>query len=243
MSRRAPREPDKGERDTVVLRTPITLSAAGIAAALALSACGTVQLGAAAVTSSSRISTATVAAEVTDLNTAYHADKAKVQLQFASSQAPQVVLAWLLRFKVRDQMAARYHITVTSAQVQRALASVSAQAKQSGVTVDELAVANGVPPDQVPSLGRYLAIQDAVLARMDGGKLPAGNSALQQLSSRFGTAQCRAAKSLAIRVNPQYGALDYSQLAVVPAPDKLAAAPSPSPTPSATASPQLTPHC
>ena len=68
-----------------------------------------------------------------------------------------------------------------------------------------------------------------------------GNAALAGLSARFGIAQCRAAKSLSIRVNPQYGALDYSQISVVPAPNRLAAAASPSP--SATASPQLTPHC
>jgi peptidyl-prolyl cis-trans isomerase SurA len=227
-----------------VLRTPITLAAVSLAAALTLSACGTVQLGAAAVTSNSRIPTSTVATEVSDLTTAYQADKAKAQLQFAASQTPQVVLGWLLRFKVRDQMAARYHLTVTDAEVQQALASATAQARQSGVTLAQLAVANGVPPDQIQNLGRYLAIQNAVLDRMDGGKLPTGNSALSGLSARFGTAQCRAAKSLAIRVNPQYGALDYSQIAVVPAPDKLAAAAGPaSASPSATSSPQLTPHC
>jgi len=227
-----------------VLRTPITLAAVCLAAALTLSACGTVQLGAAAVTSNSRIPTSTVATEVSDLTTAYQADKAKVQLQFAASQTPQVVLGWLLRFKVRDQMAARYHLTVTDAEVQQALASATAQAQQSGVTLAQLAVANGVPPDQIQNLGRYLAIQNAVLDRMDGGKLPTGNSALSGLSARFGAAQCRAAKSLAIRVNPQYGALDYSQIAVVPAPDKLAAAAgAASPSPSATSSPQLTPHC
>lgn len=227
-----------------MLRTPITLAAVSLAAALTLSACGTVQLGAAAVTSNSRIPTSTVATEVSDLTTAYQADKAKAQLQFAASQTPQVVLGWLLRFKVRDQMAARYHLTVTDAEVQQALASATAQARQSGVTLAQLAVANGVPPDQIQNLGRYLAIQNAVLDRMDGGKLPTGNSALSGLSARFGTAQCRAAKSLAIRVNPQYGALDYSQIAVVPAPDKLAAAAGPaSASPSATSSPQLTPHC
>jgi peptidyl-prolyl cis-trans isomerase SurA len=227
-----------------VLRTPITLAAVSLAAALTLSACGTVQLGAAAVTSNSRIPSSTVASEVSNLTTAYHADQAKVQLQFAASQTPQVVLGWLLRFKVRDQMAARYHLTVSDAEVQQALASATAQAQQSGVTLAQLAVANGVPPDQIQNLGRYLAIQNAVLDRMDGGKLPTGNSALSGLSARFGAAQCRAAKSLAIRVNPQYGALDYSQIAVVPAPDKLAAAAgAASPSPSATSSPQLTPHC
>ena len=229
-----------------MLRTPITLTAAALAAALALSACGTVRLGAAAVTNTSRIPTATVSAEVSNLDAAYKADKAKVQLQFAASQMPQQVLSWLLRFQVREQMAVRNHLTITRADVQQALASASAQAKQSGVTLTDLAVANGVPPDQINELGRYVAIQNQLLNRIDGGKLPTASAALQTLGSQFNTYQCRAAKSLEIQVNPQFGQLDYSQVSVVPAPNKLAAAPrsaSPSPSASPTSSPQLTPAC
>jgi hypothetical protein len=229
-----------------VLRTPITLTAAALAAALALSACGTVRLGAAAVTNTSRIPTATVTAEVRNLDAAYKADKAKVQLQFPASQMPQEVLSWLLRFRVREQMAQRNHLVVTRSQAQQALVSAAAQAKQSGVTLPELAVANGVPPDQLPELGRYVAIQNQLLARLDGGTLPTGSAALQALGKQFNTSQCRAAKSLGIHVNPQFGELDYSQISVVPVSNKLAAAAgtaSPSPSASATPSPQLTPAC
>jgi peptidyl-prolyl cis-trans isomerase SurA len=229
-----------------VLRTPITLTAAALAAALALTACGNVQLGAAAVTHTSRIPTATVSAEVTNLDAAYQADKAKVQLQFPASQMPQQVLSWLVRFRVREQMAARNHLTITRAETQSALASASAQAKQSGVTLTDLAVANGIPPDQINELGRYVAIQNQLLDRLDGGTLPTASAALQTLGNRFNTYQCRAAKSMGIRVNPQFGRLDYSQVSVIPAPPELAAAPhsaSPSPSASPTPSPQLTPAC
>jgi peptidyl-prolyl cis-trans isomerase SurA len=229
-----------------VLRTPITLTAAALAAALALTACGNVQLGAAAVTHTSRIPTATVSAEVNNLDAAYKADKAKVQLQFPASQMPQQVLSWLVRFRVREQMAARNHLTITRAETQSALASASAQAKQSGVTLTDLAVANGIPPDQINELGRYVAIQNQLLDRLDGGTLPTASAALQTLGNQFNTYQCRAAKSMGIRVNPQFGRLDYSQVSVIPAPAKLAAAPhsaSPSPSASPTPSPQLTPAC
>jgi hypothetical protein len=229
-----------------VLRTPITLTAAALAAALALTACGNVQLGAAAVTHTSRVPTATVSAEVSNLDAAYKADKAKVQLQFPASQMPQQVLSWLLRFRVREQMAARNHLTITRAETQSALASASAQAKQSGVTLTDLAVANGIPPDQINELGRYVAIQNQLLDRLDGGTLPTASAALQTLGTQFNTYQCRAAKSMGIRVNPQFGQLDYSQVSVIPAPAKLAAAPhsaSPSPSASPTPSPQLTPAC
>jgi hypothetical protein len=66
------------------------------------------------------------------------------------------------------------------------------------------------------------------------------------LGTTFNQYQCRAAKSMGISVNPQFGELDYNQVSVVPAPPKLAAAPgtaSPSPSASPTASPQLTPAC
>ena len=229
-----------------MLRTPITLTAAALAAALALSACGTVRLGAAAVTNTSRIPTATVSAEVSNLDAAYKAHKAKVQLQFPASQMPQEVLSWLLRFRVREQMASRNHLTITRAETQSALASASAQVKQSRVTLTDLAVANGIPPDQINELGRYVAIQNQLLDRLDGGTLPTASAALQTLGNQFNTYQCRAAKSMGIRVNPQFGRLDYSQVSVIPAPAKLAAAPhsaSPSPSASPTPSPQLTPAC
>ena len=229
-----------------MVRTPITLTAAALAAALALTACGNVQLGAAAVTHTSRIPTATVSAEVNNLDAAYKADKAKVQLQFPASQMPQQVLSWLVRFRVREQMAARNHLTITRAETQSALASASAQAKQSGVTLTDLAVANGIPPDQINELGRYVAIQNQLLDRLDGGTLPTASAALQTLGNQFNTYQCRAAKSMGIRVNPQFGQLDYSQVTVIPAPAKLAAAPhsaSPSPSASPTPTPQLTPAC
>jgi hypothetical protein len=227
-----------------VLRTSITLTAAALAGVLMLSACGSVKLGAAAVSNNQRISAATMTAEVNNLNQAYQAGKPKIQLQFAKSEMPQEVLSWLLRFQVREQMANRYGITVTQTQVQDALNSISAQAKQSGVTARDLAVANGVPPDQLNELGRYVAIQDAVLNRLDGGTLPTANAALETLSTKFDTSQCVAAKSLGIQVNPQYGALDYRSIGVVAAPNKLSALPGkPSPSPTGTAAPQLTPHC
>ena len=132
---------------------------------------------------------------------------------------------------------------------QRALAQINAQVKQGGssATLPELAVANGLPPDLIPDLARYQAIQNAVIARLDGGKLPTQQAALQtSLQAQFNTVQCRASKSLNIKINPQFGMLDYSQLSVVAAPSSLSATP-PSATPSASASasakPQLTPPC
>ncbi len=230
-----------------MLRTPITLTAAALAAALALSACGTVRLGAAAVTNTSRIPTATVAAEVNNLDAAYKAHKAKVQLQFPASQMPQQVLSWLLRFRVREQMAERNHLTITRSQVQAALASAAAQARQSGVTLTELAIANGVPPDQLPELGRYVAIQNQLLDRLDGGKLPTASAALQTLGTTFNQYQCRGGQEHGHLGQPAVRAArlqpDLAWSPRQPSWPRPPLPPPPAPVRPPSASPQLTPAC
>jgi hypothetical protein len=230
-----------------VLRTPIILTAAGLAAAMALTACGSVRMGAAAVLSNKQISTSTLTAEVNNLNTAYTAAKGKIQLQFVKSEMPQEVLSWLLRFRVQEQLAAREGITVTSAESQQALAAATAQARQSGSSLADLAVANGLPPDQLAELGRYEAIENALVKRLNGGKLPTASTSstvLQTLGAQYDKAQCQAAKSLNIKVNPQFGRLDYSQISVVAAADTLSAPEgAPSPKPTGTAAPVLSPPC
>jgi len=228
-------------RDIVVRRTSITVSAGILAALAALTACGPVQMGSAAIVGDQGISASTLTNQVSNLKDAYQASKGSVQLQFPLSQAPQQVLSWLLRFRIRDQMAARNGVTVTPADVQRASAALEAQARQNHAKLSDLAVANGLPPDLLPQLGRYEAIQTALLTKLDGGRLPTSSSGLNALSQKFGAVQCHAAKSLAIRVNPQFGRLDYNQLSIVPAALKLSAPPGGVPTPSS--KPQLTPPC
>jgi hypothetical protein len=200
-------------------------------------------MGAAAVLGSHRISSATLSAQVSNLESTIRDSKGKIQLQFKAPQAPQEVLSWLVRFQVREQMAVRNHVTVTTGESQRALASIAAQAKQSGgnVPLADLAAANGLPPDMLSELGRYQAIQNLVIGKLDGGTLPSGNSALQSLSQQFTREQCIAAKTLSIRLNPQFGRLDYSQLSVIPAVSTLSAPQTPSPSP--TSKPQLSPAC
>jgi len=228
-------------RDVVVRRTSITASAGILAALTALTACGTVQMGSAAIVGDQGIPASTLAGQVSNLKDAYNADHGSVQLQYPLSQAPQQVLSWLVRFRIRDQMAARNGITVTQADTQRASAALAAQARQNHAKLADLAVANGLPPDLLPELSRYEAIQTALLSKLDGGRLPTSSSGLNVLSQKFGAIQCHAAKSLAIRVNPQFGRLDYNQLSVVPAALKLSAPPGGVPTPSP--KPQLTPPC
>jgi hypothetical protein len=228
-----------------VPRTPMKLAAVLLAAGITVAACGTVKMGAAAITSSQRISTSTLSAQVANLNSAYQAHKSQIQLQYPVSEMPQQVLSWLIRFQVRDTMAVQQGITVTPTQAEQALLGIAASIKSSGssATLAEVAVANGLPPDLLDDLGRYQAIETQALDRLDGGKLPSSTTGQQALETQFDKSQCRTAKSLNIQVNPQFGALDYSTFSVVLTPSGLSTTSVPTPKSSASPKPVLTPPC
>jgi hypothetical protein len=225
-----------------VPRTPMKLAAVMLAVGITAAACGSVKLGAAAITSSQRISTTTLSDQVANLDAAYQAHKSEIQLQYPASQMPQQVLSWLVRFQVRDAMAAQQGITVTPTQAEQALVAIGLSVRQSGsnASLTEVAVANGLPPDLLDELGRYQAIETKLLNRLDGGTLPSSSTGQQALESQFNKSQCQAAKSLNIQVNPQFGALDYNTFSVVLTPSGLSqAAVSATPSPK----PVLTPPC
>ncbi len=222
-------------------RTSIfVLTAAAAAATCALSACGPVRMGAAAISGGDRITVTTLSDQVSNLERAVQAGKG-IQLQFPQAQAPQEVLSWLLRFQIRDELAARNHLVVTTGESQRALSMLARQTGRSGPAFVQLAVANGLAPDMLPDLGRYEAIQNEELTRLNGGTLPRTQARVQALSPEFSRRECVAAKSLSIEVNPQFGQLDYGTYSVIPASSPLSAPTAPAPSP--TTKPQLTPTC
>ncbi|HTZ23719.1 MAG TPA: SurA N-terminal domain-containing protein [Streptosporangiaceae bacterium] len=199
-------------------------AAAGVCG-LAVAACGTVHMGAAAIVGNQRVSSSNLNAEVANLNAGYQKYRKQVQLQYSASQMPQQVLGWIVKFKVRDRLAQREGITVTSTETQQALSSIEASIKAQGESapLPAVAVANGLPPDMLTELGQYQAIETKLLDRLDGGKLPSATSAQTALEDKFNKSQCLAAKSLDIQINPQFGELDYSDYSVVAAPSKLSA--------------------
>ena len=222
-------------------RTSVFVIAAAAAATCALAACGPVKMGSAAITGGQRLTQTTLSSQVTDLEHAIQAGQGKIQLQFPQSQAPQAVLGWLLRFRIRDELAARNHVAVTAGESQRALALLARQTGRTGPAFVELAVANGIAPDMLPELGRYEAIQNDMLVRLNGGTIPRTQARIQVIGVQFSHRECVAAKSLNIQVNPQYGQLDYGTYSVIPAPSTLSAPTTPSPSPSP--KPQLSPAC
>jgi hypothetical protein len=224
-----------------VSRKAGVLTGAVAAGCVAISACSSVQMGAAAITGSSRISSATLTAASANLSAAYKTDKAKgVTPQATVGQATQQALTWLIRFQIGGEVAVQHGINVTPAQVQNELSTLSAAARSNKVTAAEyVSVLYALPPDLLPQFGRYAAILSSLEYRLTGGKIASTQAEQTQLTNAVGHQQCLAGKSLGVRVNPQFGEFDYTTFTVVPAPPTLAA----NPSPSKAASVKLTPPC
>lgn len=218
------------------------VAVAGLAAALTVTGCANTQLGAAALYSNQRISSSKLAAEVANLNAGYQKYRGKVQITYPASAMPREVLSWMLRFATANQMAAQHGIAVTPAQAQRELAVESANVRQGGDTLPEAAVLNGLPPDMLPALGSWISIQVQLENQLDHGVAPKTTAASTALSAEVSHFQCVAAKSLGIKVNPQYGVYDYGQFAVVATPSTLSTT-SPTPGGTQTPAPQTSPRC
>jgi SurA N-terminal domain len=226
-----------------VRRTSMQLAAAIVAGGLAVAGCGSsLQLGAAATTGTGRITSAALTNQVANLTAAYQADKAKGVTPQDTTEIPQRVLTWLIKFQVWNRVARQHGIHVTQADIQAQVQMLAAAARQNKVsTAAYVSAAGALPPDLLPEIGRYGAILQALQDKFDGGRAPASQAAQTALNQRGMHAQCLAAKSLGIRVNPQYGELDYASFSVVPVPATLSGVSGPKAKPSS--KPTLTPPC
>ena len=220
-----------------MLRRLIKASAIVIATGLVVAGCSTAKIGAAAITTSERITIATLNNQVTNLSQTAKRYPAIVTL--SATQATQQTLTWLIRYQINDELARQNGITITTAQAEAALAEIYASAKASAeaqgltnVSLDLILAANGIPPDTSAELGRYQAIQTQYVKNVSGGTIPTSTAGQAAAGAKLGQAQCQAAKALDILVNPQFGRMDYSQAPyqVVSAPSTVAGTPGPAPT-------------
>jgi hypothetical protein len=219
------------------------LGVVGFGACAVLAACSPVKLGSAAIVGDQRITTSTLDTQVSNLQAA--AKPYANQIQLTTAEMPNAVLSWLIRFAIQDQAATTAGITVTQAQIQQGTASINSQvqqaASQEGLSSPEAVLVNaGVSPQMLPDLGRYQAQVIAYAEKVNGGKLPTTTAENNTVTAALTEAQCTAAKSLNIQVNPQFGRLDYTQYSVVTSPNALSR-PAGTPSPASTAG--LTPAC
>ena len=232
-----------------MLRRLVKASAIVIGAGLLVSGCSVspVKMGSAAVMTSQRITISTLNSQVANLSQAARQYPSLVQL--TAMQEVQQTLTWLVRYQINDELARQNGITITTGQQEAALAEIYASAQASAqaqgltnVSLDLVLAASGIPPDTAAELGRYQAISTQYVKDVSGGTIPASTAGQAAASAKLDQAQCQAAKALDIRVNPQFGRMDYSQAPyqVVSAPSTVTGSPGPAPT----ASPSgLAPAC
>ena len=227
-----------------MLRRLVKVSALVAGAGLVVAGCsvGPVKMGSAAIVGDQRITIATLDTEVTNLSLAARQYPGVVQL--SQAQQTQETLTWLVRFQINEELARQAGITVTTAQANAALAQIyaaaKAQAEAQGITnvsLNLIMTANGIPPNLSAELGRYQAINNEFVKQANGGKAPTTTAEQTATGAKLQHAQCTAAKSLDIEINPQFGQMDYSQYQVVSAPSTVfrTAGPAPTASPSGTA--------
>ncbi len=202
------------------------MGALALVAGLCVTGCSPVKFGAAAVVGDQRVTIATLDTETSKLSAAAKAYPGIVSL--SPQQVTQETLSWLIRFKINEQLASQSGISISDKQAQDALSEIytqaKAQAEQSGitnVTLDLILVANGIAPNLSSELGRYQAIENQYLANLNGGTVPTDTNTLNALEPKLTKAQCLAAKSLDIKVNPQFGQMNYTNYSVVATTDKV----------------------
>jgi hypothetical protein len=199
-----------------------------------LAACSPVKMGSAAIVGNQRITTATLDTDVSNLQQAITQYGGS---QVTASQYPQAVLGWLVRFAIRDEVARANGITVSQADIDSAITDVNAEqqeaAEEDGVSypgLTALLAQNGLPPNLEKAFGQWEAQELAFIEKMNGGKLPSASDSTAQNNAvaEVTKADCQAAQSLNIQINPQFGQLSYdssSELFGVSTPTSLLSAP------------------
>jgi SurA N-terminal domain len=228
-----------------VLRRLIAVSAAVLGVGLLATGCSPVKFGAAATVGSHRITLATLDTEVTNLSQnvkQYHNPSS-----LSAAQQTQDTLTWLIRFQINEQLARTEGITVSAAQAQTALAQIDAEAKSelasqgvSNASLNYILSYIGIPSNLATEVGRYQAIDTKFIEQVNGGKVPTATAAQNATTAKLTRAQCLAAKTLQIKVNPQFGQLNYTQYQVVSVPATVARAEGPAKKASTAG---LTPAC
>jgi hypothetical protein len=200
-----------------VFLTIVKTVALGAAAAVALTACGPVKLGAAAIVDDRRITTAKLDQTVLDWQRQFAKAPAAAQLQQQAQQQgqqlpadpdspPRSALAQLIGFQIWDEVAREQHITITATEIDRIVAANGGQK-----AIEDQTLAGGLPVSHSRDLVRAFLIRSLLLQRY--GAVPnaqgqVDQQTLQQAQQKLVTTQSQALRILKIKVNPRYGSFD-----------------------------------
>ena len=212
----------RARKDVAVFRSAIRSAGAvaALAAFVSLTGCGPILMGAAAILGTERVSTSTLSSDVAALDDVYKANPSlQHDVQYTPAQMPRLVLMWLVRFRVLDDIAQRNGVQVTPAEAQQGVVQAASQIEQqtgSAITPSQFALFNALPPNLTDQYGRYEATIEKLAVAFTGAKSASSltTAQQQQFAARIGTEVATTTKNLGIKINPQYGQLDATQLVI-----------------------------
>ncbi|MFI9115543.1 SurA N-terminal domain-containing protein [Streptomyces venezuelae] len=187
-------------------RTALTVSAALLAAGPLLTACGgDAHPGAAAVVGGERIDVSSLQAQVEDVRAAQERSPQAAQLVQATGDLPRRKLNGMIFDRVVDKVAADNGVTATRAELQQTRTAFVRESGGEERLASVLLQEQGVAPGQIEDVVRRNVLMNKIAAKLGVTDSPEGQKKLTDVFSA-------ASKSLAIDVNPRYGAWDDAQV-------------------------------
>ncbi|MFF8809335.1 SurA N-terminal domain-containing protein [Streptomyces omiyaensis] len=187
-------------------RTALALSAALLAAAPLLTACGgEAHPGAAAVVGGERIDVAGLQAEVKAARDAQSRSPQSAQLIAATGDLGRQKLNGMIFDRILDEVAADLGVTASRAELQQTRAAfVRENGGEEGLRA-VLLQQQGVAPSQVDDVVRRNVLMTKIIEKLGITETPEGQKKLQDLFAE-------ASAALDIDVNPRYGAWDDARV-------------------------------
>ncbi|AJF65552.1 SurA N-terminal domain-containing protein [Streptomyces vietnamensis] len=187
-------------------RTALTVSAALLAAAPLLTACGgDAHPGAAAVVGGERIEVSSLQAQVADVRAAQAASPQSAQLVAATGDLSRRKLNVMIFDRVVDKVARDNGVSATRAELQQTKASFVRQAGGEDQLAAVLLQEQGVAPDQIDAFVRRNVLMNKIARKLGVTEDAEGQKKLTEVFSA-------ASKDLAVDVNPRYGRWDDAQV-------------------------------
>ncbi|WP_418957452.1 SurA N-terminal domain-containing protein [Streptomyces tritici] len=187
-------------------RTALSVSAALLAAAPLLTACGAdAHPGAAAVVGGQRIEVASLQAQVRDVRAAQQASPQAAQLIQATGDLSREKLNGMIFDRIVDRVAENHGVSANRAEIQRTRAQAAAQAGGEERLAAMLLQQQGIAPDQIDAAVRRQILMNKVAEKIGAANTPEGNKKLTEVFTA-------ASKELSIDVNPRYGTWDDAKI-------------------------------
>ncbi|MBT2491832.1 SurA N-terminal domain-containing protein [Streptomyces sp. ISL-96] len=187
-------------------RTALSLSAALLAAAPFLAACGNeAHPGAAAVVGGGRIEVSALQAQVKDVRQAQQASPQAAQLIGSTGQLGRAKLYDLIVDKIVERAADDAGASVSRKEIQKARADAAEQAGGEEQLAAMYLQQRGVAPDQIDDALRRDVLVGKLAAKIGATNTPEGQ---QKVNEAF----VAASKALDIDVNPRYGTWDDEKM-------------------------------